>query len=88
MRKILYVFGLDLYKSNTARAMIDRFRICYNFIRSHMALDRKTPAEEAKASPQLDENKRKSLIKKSTEHQQMQTHPLQDYRGERISTAN
>lgn len=53
-----------------------------------MALDRKTPAEEAKASPQLDENKRKSLIKKSTEHQQMQTHPLQDYRGERISTAN
>jgi len=37
--------GLD--KESTAQTMMDGMRIYYNFIRPHMALDGKTPAERA-----------------------------------------
>jgi len=48
----------------TARTIIDGFRIYYNFIRPHMALDGKTPAEATGIS-RLEQNKWRSLIKKS-----------------------
>jgi len=35
----------DLKDEPTARTIIDGFRIYYNFIRPHMALKGKTPAE-------------------------------------------
>lgn len=50
----------------TAQTIIDGFRIYYNFIRPHMALNGKTPAEKAKVSPKLERNRWKSLIKKAT----------------------
>ena len=31
----------------TAQTIIDRFRICYNFIRKHQSLNGKTPAQKA-----------------------------------------
>jgi len=37
--------GLD--DEGTAQTMMDGVRIYYNFIRPHMALDGKTPAEKA-----------------------------------------
>jgi len=49
----------------TAQTIIDGFRIYYNFIRPHMALNGKTPAEKEKVSPKLEQNKWLSLIKKS-----------------------
>ena len=55
--------GLD--SEPTAQTMMDGMRIYYNFIRPHMALDGKTPAEKAKVSPKLNQNKWLSLIKRS-----------------------
>ena len=43
----------------------DGFRIYYNFIKPHMALDGKTPAEKANIDLELGINKWLSLIKKS-----------------------
>jgi len=54
--------GLD--HEDSAQTMLDGMRIYYNFIRPHMALNGKTPAEKAKIS-KLGNNKWKSLIKKS-----------------------
>ena len=51
----------------TAQTIIDGFRIYYNFIRPHMALDGKTPAENSRIT-KLKQNKWQSLIKKATEH--------------------
>jgi len=48
----------------TAHTIIDGFRIYYNFIRSHQALNGKTPAEKAGIS-KLGQNKWKALIQKS-----------------------
>jgi len=56
--------GLD--DEPTAQTVIDGFRIYYNFIRPHMSLNGKTPAEQAKVSPKLERNKWKSLIEKAT----------------------
>ena len=50
----------------TAQTIIDGFRIYYNFIRPHMALNGKTPAEQASIGLELGKNKWLSLIKKST----------------------
>lgn len=50
----------------TAQTIIDGFRIYYNFIRLHMTLNGKTPAEKAKVTPKLERNKWKSLIEKAT----------------------
>jgi hypothetical protein len=52
----------------TARTIIDGFRIYYNFIRPHMALNGKTPAEMAGINLQLGQNKWESLIRQSSKH--------------------
>jgi len=57
--------GLD--HEDSAQTMLDGMRIYYNFIRPHMALNGKTPAEKAKIS-KLGNNKWKSLIKKSKQN--------------------
>jgi transposase-like protein len=56
-----------LEDDKTAQTIIDGFRIYYNFIRPHMALNGKTPAESAGIS-KLEKNKWRSLIKKSTQY--------------------
>jgi len=56
--------GLD--EESTAQTMMDGMRIYYNFIRPHMALNGKTPAERARIL-NLTNNKWSSLIKKSAE---------------------
>jgi len=56
--------GLD--DNKTAQTIIDGFRIYYNFLRPHMALNGKTPAEQAKLKLQLGKNKWLSLINRST----------------------
>lgn len=55
--------GLD--SEPTAQTIIDGFRIYYNFIRPHMALDGKTPAEKSGIA-KLQQNKWRSLIEEST----------------------
>lgn len=52
-------------KKREGNQVIDGFRIYYNFIRPHMALDGKTPAEKAQLDLNLGENKWLSLIKRS-----------------------
>jgi hypothetical protein len=46
----------------TARTIIDGFRIYYNFIRPHMALKGKTPAEKAGIRISIDRNRWLALI--------------------------
>jgi len=48
--------------------MIDGNRIYYNFIRPHMALSGKTPAEKAGIDLQLEDNRWESLIRRSARH--------------------
>jgi len=55
--------ALDNDKS--AKTIIDGYKIYYNFVRPHMALDGKTPAETANIDLQLGKNKWLGLIKKS-----------------------
>lgn len=55
--------GLD--SEPTAQTMMDGMRIYYNFIRPHMALDGKTPAEKSGIT-RLQQNKWLNPIKKST----------------------
>ena len=50
----------------TAQIIIDGFRIYYNFIRPHMALNGKTPAQQAKIDLELGRNKWLSLVKKAS----------------------
>lgn len=57
--------GLD--HENSAQTMLDEMRIYYNFIRPHMALNGKTPAEQANIDLELGNNKWLSLIKASNE---------------------
>jgi len=59
--------GLD--DEATAQTMMDGMRIHYNFIRPHMALDGKTPAQKAKIDVDSKQNWL-SLIKKASKHQQ------------------
>jgi hypothetical protein len=53
--------GLD--KQKTAQDLVDAMRIHYNFIRPHLALENKTPAEEAGIKLQLGQNKVESLMR-------------------------
>jgi len=55
-----------LEEEPTAQTIIDGFRIYYNFIRPHMALNGKTPAEASGLDLNLGENKWISLIKKAS----------------------
>jgi len=59
--------GLD--DKTTAQKMMDGKRIYYNFMRSHMTLDGKTPAQKAKIDVDSNQNWL-SLIKKASKHQQ------------------
>jgi hypothetical protein len=55
----------------TAQTMMDGMRIYYNFIRPHMALNGKTPAQ--KANIESDEARWMALIKKASRHQRFET---------------
>lgn len=57
--------GLDDMK--TAQTMMDGMRLYYNFLRPHIALNRKTPSEVSKIA-ELDERTWKSLIQKSAKY--------------------
>jgi len=56
--------GLD--DEQTAQTMMDGLRIYYNFLRPHMALDGKTPAQEAKLVSDTEKVNWASLIKKAS----------------------
>jgi transposase-like protein len=56
--------GLD--EDSTAQTMMDGMRIYYNFIRPHMALDGKTPAQKAKIMNDARPENWLSMIKKAT----------------------
>jgi len=53
--------GLD--KQKTAQDLVDAMRIHYNFIRPHMALENRTPAETAGIKLELGQNKVESLMR-------------------------
>ena len=54
-----------LEEEPTAQTIIDGFRIYYNFVRPHLALNGKTPAQKANINIELKDNKWFDLIKKS-----------------------
>ena len=58
---------LRALKKREENQVIDGFRIYYNFIRPHQALDGKTPPEMAGLNLNLGENKWLSLIKQSVQ---------------------
>jgi len=51
---------------DSGQTIIDGLRVYYNFIRPHMSLNGKTPAEEANIDLNLGENKWRSIIRKAT----------------------
>ncbi len=53
--------GLD--KQKTAQDLLDAMRIHYNFIRPHMALENKTPAEKAGIKLELGQSKVETLMR-------------------------
>lgn len=53
-----------LKTKHTAETMMEGYRVYYNFIRPHMALNGKTPAEKSQIA-ELKTNKWQSLIRKS-----------------------
>jgi transposase-like protein len=57
----------------TSNELMNGYRARYNFVRPHIALDGKTPAEEAKINLELGNNKWKGLIEKAIENQAPQT---------------
>jgi transposase InsO family protein len=48
--------------------MMDSLRLYYNFMRPHMALDGKTPAQKAKIADSSTPENWLSLIKKASQH--------------------
>jgi len=58
-------------KNKDDNQVIDGWRIYYNFIRPHQALDGKTPAEMANLNRNLGENKWLSLIKQSVQDREI-----------------
>jgi transposase-like protein len=63
--------GLD--DEQTAQTAMDGLRIYYNFLRPHMALDGKTPAQKARIADSLKPENWLSLIKKASQHQRFET---------------
>lgn len=55
-----------LKDKETASTIMDGQRIYYNFIRPHIALNGKTPAQEANIDLELGRNKWQSLVKKAS----------------------
>jgi hypothetical protein len=62
--------GLDAEES--AQTMMDGLRIYYNFMRPHMALNGKTPAQQARIADTLTPENWLSLIKKASQHQRFE----------------
>ena len=62
---------LTALKNPKDNKVIDGWRIYYNFIRPHQALNGKTPAEMAGLDLNLGENKWLSLIKQSTQDKEI-----------------
>jgi hypothetical protein len=58
------MLGLD--DETTVQTMMDGLQVYYNFLRPHMALDGKTPAQQAKISDGSTPENWKSLIKKAS----------------------
>lgn len=56
--------GVD--DEQTAQTVMDGLRIYYDFLRPHMALDGKTPAQQARISESSTPENWKSLIKKAS----------------------
>jgi len=56
--------GLD--SRSSAQEMSEAIRVAYNFVRPHMALDGKTPAEAAGINLQLGQNRWQSLIQQAS----------------------
>jgi len=65
--------GLD--DTETAQTMMNGLRIYYNFMRPHMALDGKTPAQEARIVDSSKPENWLSLIKKASQHQMFEAQP-------------
>jgi hypothetical protein len=63
--------GLD--DEQTAQTMMDGLRIYYNFMRPHMALDGKTPAQKARIADSSTPENWLSLIKKASHHERFET---------------
>jgi putative transposase len=61
--------ALDTESSTST--FVDGFQIYYNYIRPHMGLDNKTPAEVAGINLELGKNRWLSLIERSAEHQKL-----------------
>jgi transposase InsO family protein len=61
--------GLD--DEPTAQTMMEGLQIYYNFIRPHMALNGKTPAQQAKIADSLTPENWLSLIRKARKHQRL-----------------
>jgi hypothetical protein len=57
----IVMHGMD--KRKTAQDLVDAMRIHYNFIRPHMALENKTPAEKAGIKLTLSQNRVESLMR-------------------------
>lgn len=51
-----------MYNARTARDLMHAFQIHYNFMRPHMALKNKTPAQAAELNLRLGHDKWKGLI--------------------------
>ena len=51
-----------------ASTIVDGFRIYYNFIRPHMGLNGKTPAQQANIDLELGRNKWLDLVKKAVKN--------------------
>lgn len=54
-----------LVHDESAKKMIEGYKLYYNFLRPHMALNGKTPAEASNINLNLDDNKWLELIKQS-----------------------
>jgi hypothetical protein len=63
----------DLDAEESAQTMMDGLRIYYNFMRPHMALDGKTPAQKARIADGSTPENWLSLIKKASQHQRFDT---------------
>jgi len=57
----------------TAQTMMDGLRIYYNFMRPHMALNGKTPAQQAKITDNITPENWLSLIKRASQHKHFDT---------------
>jgi hypothetical protein len=59
-------FSVFMLEEAIEQTMMDGLQIYYNFLRPHMALDGKTPAQKAKLVSDMEKVNWASLIKKAT----------------------